>query len=163
MTAPVLAYPDFIKSFVLDSDRCDHSVGVVFSQYDEHRVEHSITYFSCTLLPRKKKYHITQKECLAMVEGMKHFWPYLWGRTFTVRTDHSSLQWLYKAKDGNNRLYRWFLKLAHDGYDYKVIHRPGKDHRNADAMSHLMCMWDRSETQEGEIVTLAVEEEVPAT
>ena len=104
--APVLAYLDFTKAFILDLDGCDHNVGVVLSQYNEHGVKHPITYFSHTLLPREEKYHTMQKECLAMVEGMKHFWPYLWGHTFTVCTDHSSLQWLYKAKDGNDWLYR---------------------------------------------------------
>ena len=72
-TAPVLAYPDFTKMFVLDPDGCDHSIGAVLSQYDKQGIEHPITYFSHTLLPRKEKYHITQKECLAMVEEMKHF------------------------------------------------------------------------------------------
>ena len=60
-------------------------------------------------------------------------------------------------------MYRWFLKLAHDGYDYKVIHHPGKEHGNADALSQLMCTWDRSETLEGETITLTVEEETLTT
>ena len=72
-TAPVLAYPNFTKSFVLDPDGCDHSVGAVLSQYDDLGVEHPVAYFNRTLLPREEKYHTTQKECLAMVEGMKHF------------------------------------------------------------------------------------------
>ena len=70
---PVLAYPDFTKLFVLDPNRCDHSMSAVLSQYDEQGIKHSIAYFSHTLLLREEKYHTTQKECLAMVEDMKHF------------------------------------------------------------------------------------------
>jgi len=58
-TAPVLAYPDFTKLFVLDPNGCDHSVGAVLSQYDEQGIKHSIAYFSRTLLPREEKYHTT--------------------------------------------------------------------------------------------------------
>ena len=58
-------------------------------------------------------------------------------------TDHRALQWLYKTKDANDRLYCWFLKLAHDGYDYTVTHRAGKDHGNTDGVSRLLCKWDQ--------------------
>ena len=54
-TAPVLAYPNFTKSFVLDPDGCDYSVGAVLSQYDDLGIEHSVAYFSRTLLPREEK------------------------------------------------------------------------------------------------------------
>ena len=53
--------------------------------------------------------------------------------------------------------------MAHDSYDYKVIHRPGKDHRNADALSCLMCTWNHSKAQEDKVVTFAVKEEASAT
>jgi hypothetical protein len=97
-----------------------------------------------------------------MVEGMKHFRPYLWGRTFTVRTDYSALQWLYKTKNSNDRLYRWFLKLAHDGYDYTVIHRPGKNHGNVDGMSRLMCTWDKYNDQHDETIVYTIApEDIP--
>ena len=76
-TAPVLAYLNFSKPFILDPDECDHSVGAVLSQYDKQGIEHLLTYFSCTLLLREEKYHMTQKECLAMVKEMKHFRSYL--------------------------------------------------------------------------------------
>jgi hypothetical protein len=75
-TTPVLAYPNFDKAFTLDPDGCDGSIGAVLSQYDDHGVEHPVAFYS-RILSREARYHTTQKECLAMVEGMKHFWPYL--------------------------------------------------------------------------------------
>jgi hypothetical protein len=161
-TARVLAYPNFDKAFTLDPDGCDGSIGTVLSQYDDHGVEHSVAFYSHILSPHEARYHTTQKECLAMVEGMKQFRPYLWGRTFTVRTDHSALQWLYKAKDSNDRLYRWFLKLAHDRYNYTVIHRPGKNHGNADDMSQFMCTWDKYNDQHNETIVYTItSEDIP--
>jgi hypothetical protein len=155
-TTPVLAYPNFDKAFTLDPDGCDGSIGAVLSQYDNHEVKHSVVFYSRILTPHKARYHTTQKECLAIIEEMKHFWPYLWGRTFTVQTDHSALQWLYKAKNSNDRLYRWFLKLVHDGYNYTVIHRPGKNHGNADGMSQLMCTWDKCNDQHDETIVYTI-------
>ena len=61
-TAPVLAYPDFTKSFMLDPDRCDHSVGAVLSQYDDQGVEHPIAYFSCNTVAKGGKVpHYTER------------------------------------------------------------------------------------------------------
>src|SRR5271170_5420914 len=87
---------------------------------------------------------------------MKHFRPYLWGKQFEAITDHRALQWLYNTKDTNERLYRWFLKLTRDGYDYTIHHRAGQEHGNADGMSRLMCTWD---THSGDTVNIVVEDE----
>lgn len=59
-----------------------------------------------------------------------------------MHTDHQALKWLHNTKDTNDCLYQWFIKLAHDRYDYTVVHHLGKDHRNADGMSRLMCKVD---------------------
>ncbi len=56
-----------------------------------------------------------------------------------VSTNHCALQWLHKTKDTNKHLYRWFLKLVHDGYDYTINYKPRVQHGNADGISILMC------------------------
>jgi hypothetical protein len=80
---------------------------------------------------------VTRREMLAVVHFVKHFRPYLYGRHFTVRTDHSSLQWLHNFKEPEGQLARW-LEILQE-YDYEIIHRPGKQHGNADGLSRQQC------------------------
>ena len=76
---------------------------------------------------------LTEREALALVEGIKKFQPYLFGRKFLVITVHSSLRWLMNVKDATGCLARWSLLLQQ--YDFDIVHRPGKEHSNVDSLS----------------------------
>ena len=80
---------------------------------------------------------MTRKELLAVVTFIKHFRPYLLGKQFTLRTDHSSLTWLFRTRDPEGQLARWLERLQE--YDFTIEHRAGPKHVNADAMSRLPC------------------------
>lgn len=69
-SGPVLHGPDFSKEFIIQTDASD--VGGL-SQMDETDDDHPIAFFSRKLLPREKNYAAVEKECLAIVEGVKHF------------------------------------------------------------------------------------------
>ena len=75
----------------------------------------------------------TEREALALVEGIKKFQPYLPKHKFTVVTDHSSLRWLMNVKDASGRLARWALLLQQ--FDFNIVHRPCRIHGNADCLS----------------------------
>ncbi|GBO09768.1 hypothetical protein AVEN_274319-1 [Araneus ventricosus] len=64
--------------------------------------------------------------------------PDLDGQFFTIETDHNPLVWLKSNAGSNPRLMRWSLELQ--PFQYKVIHKAGFNHSNADALS-------RSETR----------------
>ena len=70
---------------------------------------------------------------LALVWGIKHFRPYLYGQSFEVRTDHNSLKWLYSFREPERQIARWLEVLAE--YEFTITHRPGVKHTNADALS----------------------------
>ena len=71
---------------------------------------------------------------LAQIQnGVKKFQPYLHDRKFVVFTDHSPLRWLMNVKDATGRLVRWALLLQQ--YNFEIIHRPGCQNGNADALS----------------------------
>ena len=59
----------------------------------------------------------------------------LLGRRFTLRTDHNSLLWLMGFKNIEGQLARWIEELA--VYNMEIVHRPGKDHVNADGLSRI--------------------------
>ena len=102
--------------------------------------EQMIAFFSRALSKPERNYCVTIKELLALVKAVHHFHHYLYGRQFMVRTDHSALEWLIKFRTPEGQIARWLQKLQ--DYDFKVLHRAGRKHGNADAMSRRPCPED---------------------
>ena len=132
VTAPILAYPNFQEPFLLFVDASATGIGFTLAQLQDGK-EVVIAYNGRGLNQAEQKYSTTEREALALVEGIKKFQPYLHNRKFTVITDHSSLRWLMNVKDASGRLARWALLLQQ--YNFEIVHRPGKIHSNADSLS----------------------------
>jgi hypothetical protein len=80
------------------------------------------------------KYSTTHKELLAVLFGTKPHICFLYGRKFQTVTDHAALKWLNTVQNHQcARLTRWVLKLSE--YEFDIIHKPGKQHINADVLS----------------------------
>ncbi|CAM5129622.1 unnamed protein product [Natator depressus] len=107
--------------------------GPVLMQEDEKGERHPIVYLSKKLLPWERHYAAIEKECLAMVWALKKLEPYLFGRHFTVYTDHSPLTWLHQMKGANAKLLRWSLLLQ--DYNMDMVHVKGSANLIADALS----------------------------
>ena len=134
---PILAYPCFGQNsgeFVLDTDAStEKGIGAVLSQVQSDGTERVIAYGSRSLRPPERNYCATRLELLALVEFIHYYRYYLLGRKFRVRTDHHALQWLTSFKEPQGQVARWLEKLQE--YDFEIVHRPGRNHVNADAMS----------------------------
>lgn len=89
------------------------------------------------LTKSERKYCVTRKELLALVYFVRYFRHFLYGKPFTVRTDHGSLRWLMQFKNPEGQVARWLEILS--TYEMKIEHRPGRLHRNADALSRIPC------------------------
>ena len=137
VSSPVLAFPDYRKPFILDTDASDLGIGAVLSQVQEDGQERVVAYASRVLSKPERRYCVTRKELLAVVAFVQHFRSYLLGSRFTLRTDHGSLTWLWNFKEPQGQLARWLEKLQE--FDFTILHRPGKRHGNADALSRLPC------------------------
>eukprot|EP00731_Ephydatia_muelleri_P009146 Em0004g1484a len=133
--------------FVLDTDASGDGLGAVLAQ-NVDGVERVVAYASRALSRTEKKYCATRREMLALVWAARHFRPYLYGRKFTLRTDHHCLQWLHNFKEPEGQVARWLEVLSE--YDYTVIHRVGKQHTNADALSRGRCVQCGLEKKEEE-------------
>lgn len=131
--APVLQNPNFNRPFVLQTDASDRGIGAVLSQDGADGQEHPIAYLSRKLLTREVSYSAVEKECLAIVWGVQKLHTYLYGRSFTIQTDHQPLRWLNQIRDKNQRLLRWSLTLQQ--YRFVMEHRSGAANRNADGLS----------------------------
>ncbi|KAJ0394225.1 hypothetical protein ATCC90586_010373 [Pythium insidiosum] len=129
---PLLGYPRFELPFVLATDASLVGLGAVLQQ-DQGQGLQPLGYASKVNSPTQAKYPITELECLAVVWAIEHFRPFLYGRKFTVVTDHSALKWLMSAKDLKNRLQRWALSLQE--YEFEVVYRCGRDNVVLDALS----------------------------
>ena len=90
-------------------------------------------------------YSTTTREALAVVQAVKWFRSYLLGIPFILRTDHASLQWLFR-QNADGMTYRMIEVLQE--FDFQEVHRPGEKHGNADALSRQTTR--EPEWQEGE-------------
>ena len=128
----MLRCPDFNLQFKLYTDACDYGIGAVLAQ-ETPDGEVVVAYASRLLKSSELKYAVLQKEALGIVWSLTHFYPYLYGRHFTIITDHRPLKWLRTMTAPSNLFARWLSEIQ--SYDFEVRHRPGRLHSNADTLS----------------------------
>jgi len=131
-TAPVLACPDFDRTFLLQTDASEFGLGAVLTQYHGDK-EYVVAYASRTLNGAERNYSVTEKECLAILWGIRKMRAYLEGYHFIVITDHQALKWLRKIDNPTGRLARWALELQQ--YDFEIRYRKGALNQVADTLS----------------------------
>lgn len=149
-TAPILGFPDMNKDFILSTDASGTAVGYVLGQKDNQGREYVIAYGGRALSKDEKKWSVFDQECLGVIEGIKTFRHYLSHRKFTVFTDHKALSYLYGLKDPKGRLARWCMFL--EGYSFDIIHKPGRQNANADAISRIPYPQDTCDTSDANVV-----------
>ena len=134
ITAPMLSHPSPSGLFILDTDASGNQIGAALSQV-QNGVVKPICFASHVLLKQHRNYCTMRKELLAVVKFCRQFRHYLLGRFFLIRSDHNSLVWLTRFKHLEGQLALFLEELSQ--YNFKLIHRRGAEHINADALSRI--------------------------
>ena len=85
---PVLAHYNPQLPLRLAGDASCYGIGAVLSHQYPDGTERPIAYASRTLQPSERNYAQIEREALSLVFGIQKFHQYIYGRRFTLITDH---------------------------------------------------------------------------
>lgn len=134
VSPPVLAIPDFSKSFILQTDASPVALGAVLLQ-ETGDGRRAIAYASRTLTMQERKYSIFELEALAVLFGTEKFKMYLEHVEFELETDSQALSWVLAKPRTTGRIARWAVRLS--AFKFSVRHIRGVDNAVADALSRM--------------------------
>ncbi|XP_031104476.1 uncharacterized protein LOC116007955 [Ipomoea triloba] len=130
-SAPVLALPDFNKTFTVEADACHKGMGAVLIKEGK-----PIAYFSKAFGDKHLGLSIYEKEYLSIINVMEKWRSYLIGRHFIIKTDHHSLKFLLEQKITTAIQHKGLAKLL--GLQYTIQYKRGVDNCATDALSRRM-------------------------
>jgi len=155
VSAPVLRRPNFAIPFEIHTDASNVAIGACLMQRIEGN-PHAIAYFSRKLKGAEVRYCATDTEALAVVEGIRAFNAYVYGRTFEVFTDHRPLTFIFKRPTKSAKMSRWSHEIA--SYDCKIIYKPGAAHHVPDLLSRAVAAIDLSSIDPDQFRMLQLED-----
>jgi hypothetical protein len=119
----------------IHADASDHTTDAVLSQLCRDGKWHPVAFESKSLDVHQRRYHIFDKELLAILRALCKWRYYVLSvdKPVTVITDHRNLQYFTEKRDLSDRQVRWMSELG--GYDFTLTYRPGEDNGAADALS----------------------------
>ena len=91
---PIIQFPDFSMPFYIRSDASDKGFGAILEQI-HNGTEVVVAYASKAITSSQSNWSTIEKDTFAIVWSVKYFRHYLYGRTFTIYTDHNPLKWLF--------------------------------------------------------------------
>lgn len=127
-STPILVLLDFNKPFIVEADACYKGMEAVMMQEGKH-----IAYFSKGFGEKHLGLFIYEKEYFSIINAIDKWRPYLFGRHFTIRTDHHSLKFLLEQKITTAMQQKGLTKLL--GLNYTIQYKKGNDNCVADALS----------------------------
>ena len=137
-TPPVLAHFDPASPTLVTCDASAMAIGAVMSQL-QGGVERPIAFASRALSPTEQRYSVGEREALACLWACERWHMYLYGRAFTLRTDHQALTTLLATSGTGHkplRLHRWADRLQQ--YNFRLHFTPGRDNVVADLLSRAI-------------------------
>eukprot|EP01132_Coremiostelium_polycephalum_P010890 gene10890-13341_t len=125
----IVYIPDVTKPFKIETDASDYAIGAVLLQEDN-----IIGFHSRVLHEHERNYSTSEKECLSVIDALKHWRNYVIDSDIEIITDHQALEILNKPTlMKNQRIIRWQLFMQE--FKYTITYRPGRKNYAADALS----------------------------
>eukprot|EP01018_Ginkgo_biloba_P008924 Gb_12462 [translate_table: standard] len=125
-STPMLATPEFSKTFVIECDALGMGIGAVLMQ--EGR---PLAFESIKLTKRDQTKSTFEKEMMAILHAVRKW--YLLGNRFQVKIDHNSLKYFLEKRVSSEEQQKWVTKIQ--GYDFEIVYKKGKDNIVEDALS----------------------------
>ena len=148
-------------SVILESDASQYGIGAVIFHRFPIGDERPIAYASRSLNSSEKNYSRIEKEGLAIIFGVAKFYMYLFGRKFTLRTDHKPLLKIFAPDSATPvlaaaRLQRWSLLLS--SYHYEFEFKSSVEVTSADVLSRFRLQYRKDASVEEGIFHVAYEQ-----
>lgn len=121
-TVLLLAFTDFEKPFVADTDASSSAIEAVLAQKKADGNVHSVQYASRTMNSAEKNYLAFEREALAVMFKLKRLRLYLLSyHPFELRTSHQALQYALQKKDIQGKLACWLDLLTE--YEFGIVYK----------------------------------------
>ena len=152
LQAPILAFPDFDKPFLLETDASGRGLGAVLSQKQADGWYHPIAYASHVMNETEQRYHSNKQEFLALKWAVtEQFHEYLspygknWNK-FVVHTNNNPLTYIFSSANLDAAGQRWVARLT--SYNFSLEYQKGKDNMVANFLSRMNEHLPDEEVQE---------------
>ena len=152
LQAPILAFPNFGKPFLLETDASRKGLGAVLSQKQSDGRYHPIAYASRIMTETEQRYHSNKQEFLALKWAVteqfnEYLSPYGKNRNeFVVQMDNNPLTYIFSSANLDAARHRWVAQLA--SYNFALEYQKGKDNTVADFLSRLDDHLPQGEVQD---------------
>ena len=144
---------------ILESDATQYGIRAVILHHFPNGDERPIAYASRSLNSSERNYSQIEKERLAIIFGVTKYYMYLFGRKFTLRTDHKQLLKIFVPDSATPvlaaaRLQRWSLFLS----SYEIEFKSSAEVASADALSRLPLKYQTDASVEDKVFHVAAQQ-----
>jgi transposase InsO family protein len=141
-SAPVLSHPDWSEPFFVACDASKYGLGACLYQHSKEggrKGRKYISFASKMLKGAQIRYSATKRELLAVCFALQKFRDWIYGRKFTLYTDHQALVYWKTVKDPKSTVVNWLDVLQ--SFDFEVVYLKGVLNVLPDALSRLYPEW----------------------
>ena len=133
---PVLAFANFNKPFLLETDASKLGLGVVLLQKQPDVQYHPVAYVRWSLTIIECNYYSTKQEFLALKWAVtEQFHEYLCWKPFVVKTDNNLFTYILTTPNLDATWHCWVESLV--GFTFNIEYQKGRDNVVVDVLRHV--------------------------